>query len=321
AGLGLLRISERTLNMVGGVLSTAPKPLPARHNRGIASGWWQSRRFQERSWRILAFVIILAGASVILIPFVYMVSTALKEHMETYAWPPVWIPRQLMWRNFPDALSMLPFAVFFRNTIVITFTSMVGVVLTSSIAAYGFARLRGRGRDFLFVVLLGTMMLPGQVTLIPVYILFSKIGWINTFYPLIVPAFFGGGAFNIFLLRQFFMTVPLEMDDAAKMDGCSWFGIYWRLILPLSRPALATVAIFHFMGTWNDFFGPLIYLNDVRKYTAAVGLAFFRGSSMGYARLDWLMAMSLLVMLPCLILFFLAQRLFVQGIVITGVKG
>jgi ABC-type glycerol-3-phosphate transport system permease component len=301
-------------------MAQQPLAVPQR-GPGALVRFVRGRRFQEAAWRSIALVMVLAGACFVLIPFVYMLSTSLKSQTETYASPPIWIPAQLQFHNFPDALKMLPFPVFFRNTMFITFTSMLGSVGTSSLVAYGFARLRSRFREPLFVVLLGTMMLPGQVTLIPVYILFSRIGWINTFYPLIVPAFFGGGAFNIFLLRQFFMTVPLEMDDAAKIDGCNWFSIYWRLVLPLARPAVATVAIFHFMGSWNDFFGPLIYLNDVRKYTLAVGLSFFQGSSMGYARLEWLMAMSLLVLMPCLILFFAAQKLFIQGIVITGVKG
>ena len=296
--------------------------LPAAQRAGgRVSQTLHGRRFQELFWRGIALVIVLAGAFFVLIPFVYMLSTSLKSQVETYASPPIWIPAELMWGNFPDALKMLPFGTFFRNTMFITFVSMFGSVATSSLVAYGFARLRSRFREPLFVVLLATMMLPGQVTLIPVYILFSMIGWINTFYPLIVPAFFGGGAFNIFLLRQFFMTVPLEMDDAAKIDGCNWFSIYWRLVMPMARPAVATVAIFHFMGTWNDFFGPLIYLNDVRKYTLAVGLAFFQYSGMSSGRLDWLMATSLLVLMPCLILFFVAQKMFIQGIVITGVKG
>jgi len=283
--------------------------------------WWQGRNFQDRLWRVVALILILFGAVVVLIPFLWMVTTALKSEMETYATPPKWIPDKWMWRNFPDALRMLPFGLFFRNSAIVTFGSMIGAVLSSSLVAYGFARLRAPERDLLFVILLGTLMLPGQVTLIPLYLLFNKIGWINTYYPLIIPAYFGGGAFNVFLLRQFFMTVPLEMDDAAKIDGCGFFGIYWRLILPLSRPALATVAIFHFMAHWNDFFTPLIYLNDLPKFTVSVGLAFFRGSGMGSGRLDWLMAASVTALMPCLILFFSAQRLFIQGIVITGVKG
>ncbi|MGQ9555344.1 MAG: carbohydrate ABC transporter permease [Anaerolineae bacterium] len=283
--------------------------------------WWQGKRFQDLFWRSLAFVVVLLGAAFVLIPFLWMVTTALKTEMETYAVPPRWIPSKWMWRNFPDALRLLPFGRFYRNTAFVTFGSMVGAVLSSSLVAFGFARLRAPGRDLLFVILLGTMMLPGQVTLIPLYLLFNKIGWVNTYYPLIIPAYFGGGAFNIFLLRQFFMTIPLEMDDAAKIDGCGFFETYWRLILPLARPAVATVAIFHFMYHWNDFFTPLIYLNDLPKFTVAVGLAFFRGSGMGSGRLDWLMAASVTALMPCLILFFLAQRLFIQGIVITGVKG
>jgi len=283
--------------------------------------WWQSKQIQQRFWRIVALIIILIGAAVILVPFLWMLTTALKTETETYAIPPKWIPDRLMWNNFPDALRLLPFGTFFRNSAVITFGSMLGALLSSSIVAYAFARLRAPERDVLFIILLATLMLPGQVTLIPLYLLFNKMGWVNTYYPLILPAYFGGGAFNVFLLRQFFMTVPLEMDDAAKIDGCGFFSIYWRLILPLSKPALGTVASVHFMGHWNDFFTPLIYLNDVDKYTVSLGLAFFSGGGLSSGRLEWLMAASVVALLPCLILFFLAQRMFIQGIVITGVKG
>lgn len=282
---------------------------------------WQGKRFQDLFWRTIAFLVVILGAAFVLIPFLWMVTTALKTEMETYAMPPRWLPDHWMWRNFPDSLRLLPFAQFYRNTAFITFGSMVGAVFSSAIVAFAFGRLRAPGKDLMFVIVLATMMLPGQVTLIPLYLLFNKIGWVNTYYPLIIPSYFGGGAFNIFLLRQFFMTIPSEMDDAAKMDGCGFFSIFWKLILPLSRPALATVAIFHFMWQWNDFFTPLIYLNDLQKFTVSLGLAFFRGSGMGSGRLDWMMAASVTALIPCLALFFVAQRLFIQGIVITGVKG
>ena len=282
---------------------------------------WQSKRLQQAFWRIVALAIVLAGAVVVLIPFLWMLSTSLKTEIETYAFPPKWVPSKLVWRNYPEVLTILPFGLFFRNTAIITFSCMFGQVLSASLVAYGFARMRAPGRDLLFVILLGTMMLPGQVTIIPLYLLFHKLGWVNTFKPLIVPSFFGGGAFSIFLLRQFFMGIPPEMDDAAKIDGCSRFGIYWRLVLPLSYPALATVAIFSFMGHWNDFFAPLIYLNDLEKFTVSLGLSFFQGGVMMTGRLDQLMAASVTALLPCLIVFFTAQRLFIQGIVITGVKG
>ena len=202
---------------------------------------------------------------------------------------------------------------------IITFATMVGTLLSSSIVAYGFARLRARGRDVLFMILLSTMMIPPQVTMIPVFALFKLLNWTDTFKPLIIPNFFGG-AFFIFLLRQFYMTIPIELDDAAKIDGCSYLGIFSRIILPLTKPALATVAIFSFMWSWNDFMDPLIYLNSRDKLTLTLALNRFTGM---YGMTAWnlLMAASLVVALPCFVLFFFAQRYFIQGIVVTGLKG
>jgi len=196
---------------------------------------------------------------------------------------------------------------------------MVGTLLSSSIVAYGFARLRARGRDVLFMILLSTMMIPPQVTMIPVFALFKLLNWTDTFKPLIIPNFFGG-AFFIFLLRQFYMTIPIELDDAAKIDGCSYLSIFSRIILPLTKPALATVAIFSFMWSWNDFMDPLIYLNSRDKLTLTLALNRFTGM---YGMTAWnlLMAASLVVALPCFVLFFFAQRYFIQGIVVTGLKG
>jgi ABC-type glycerol-3-phosphate transport system permease component len=195
---------------------------------------------------------------------------------------------------------------------------VVGVVFSSSLAGYSFAKLRWPGRDLIFFVLLSTMMLPGQVTMIPIFILFKKFGWINTFYPLTVPTFFGGGAFNIFLMRQFFLTIPYELDEAARIDGASFFKIYTNIELPLSIPVITAISIFTFIGSWNDFMGPLIYLNDASKYTIQLGLRMFQADFSS----DWsaLMAMSIVTALPCIILFFVAQRYFIQGIVLTGLK-
>jgi ABC-type glycerol-3-phosphate transport system permease component len=305
-------MGQRVMRGSSGVASASvAKP----RSRGV----WRSKRFQEYFWRGVALTIVVLGAIAVLIPFMWMLSTALKSHMETFVFK--WIPAKLMFANFPKALTAMPFGRFFRNTAFVTFSAMFGEVLTASAVAYGFARLRAPGREVLFLILLGTLMLPGQVTMIPMYLLYNKLGWVNSYKPLIIPSYFGGGAFSIFLLRQFFMTIPLEMDDAAKMDGCGFFQTYWRLILPLARPALATIAIFSFMGNWNDFMGPLIYINEWPKFTVALGLQFFAGSSVGSGSMELMMAASLTALLPCLILFFAAQRLFIQGIVITGVKG
>jgi multiple sugar transport system permease protein len=269
--------------------------------------------------KIITYVILIAISIVILIPVMWMLSTGLKEDSEVFRFPPQWIPEVMCWGNFRRALTFLPFSIYFRNTATITSLAMLGSLLSSSIVAYGFARFRGRGRDLLFALLLSTMMIPSQVTMIPTFVLFRKLDWVDTLKPLIVPAFFGN-AFFIFLLRQFYMSIPMELDDAAKIDGCSYFGIYSKIMLPLTKPALATVAIFSFMWNWNDFMAPLIYLNSNEKLTLSIALSRFTGM---YGMTAWnlLMCASIVVALPCLLLFFFAQKYFIQGIVVTGLKG
>jgi len=267
------------------------------------------------TYLILIFLSMLA-----LLPLLWMVSTSLKDPKAVFAFPPQWIPKPIVWYNYVEALTFLPFGRYFANTLFITVTSIVGVLLSASLAAYAFARLRAPWKNTLFLLILSPMFLPGQVTMIPLFILYKYLGWIDTYKPLIVPAFFGGGAFNIFLLRQFFGTLPLELDQAARIDGCGEFGILWRIIVPLSKPALATVTIFGFMGHWNDFLSPLIYLNSPEKLTVSLGLARFRGA---YGTTAWhlLMAATITAVLPCILLFFFAQEYFVQGIQMTGMKG
>jgi len=275
---------------------------------------------QAKIATVSAYFLLLLGAFVILIPFVWMLSTSFKPAEDVWMLPPQWIPKELHWENFTNALTIMPFFRYTINTLIITVACIVGTLLSASLVAYGFARLRFPGRDILFFLLLSTMMIPGQVTLIPTFILFKYLGWIDTFYPLTIPAFFGGGAFAVFMLRQFFMTIPLELDEAATLDGCSPLGIYWRILLPLSKPALGSLAIFVFMGCWNDFLGPLIYINSMDKRTITLGLNAFLSHTGG---VEWnlMMAASLIFLLPCLIIFFLAQKAFVQGIVVSGVKG
>ncbi len=224
-----------------------------------------------------------------------------------------------VWANYPAALEFMNFMNCLKNTCIITFICMIGQIMSASIVAFGFARMRFPGRDALFILLLSTIMLPPQVTLIPIFKIFTSIGWYDTFYPLTVPSFFGGGVFFIFLLRQYYMTIPIEMDEAAKIDGAGTFGTFTKVILPQARPALATVAIFSFMAHWNDFLGPLIYLSDPAKRTLALALWSFQGEH----ATDWhlLMAAATVVMLPLLTLFFCAQKYFIQGVVISGVKG
>ena len=229
----------------------------------------------------------------------------------------------LKWDNYSDALEYLPVEtrkglIYVWNTIYITILSILGTIMSSSLVAYSFARLKWPGRDQLFVVLLATMMLPGAVTMIPVFLIFRALGWIDTLRPLWLPSFFGG-AFSVFLLRQFFMTIPNDLEDAAKIDGCSYFGIYWRIMLPLIKPALAALTIMTFMGSWNNFMGPLIYVNSPEKMPLAYALQLFQGAH--GAEYGLLMAASTLVMLPVLLVFFFTQRYFIQGITLTGIKG
>jgi len=281
-------------------------------------GLRQSRHAAETLRMTLVYVALAVGGIIVSIPFVWMLSTSLKDEGSVFLYPPQWWPQPLQPQNYVQAMTVLPFALFFRNTLITTLVPLVGALFSCSLVAYSFARLRWPGRDIWFLVLLATLMLPEQVTMIPRFILFRNLGWINTFYPLIVPPFFAVGAFNIFLLRQFFMTISTETDDAAKIDGAGVLGIYWRILLPLSKPALAAVAVFVFKAHWDDFLSPLIYLHSQSNFTLALGLRAFQGE---YGT-DWnlLMAASLVVMLPVLLLFFFLQRYFIQGVVFTGIK-
>lgn len=255
---------------------------------------------------------------VFLAPFFWMVSTSLKADAQIFSFPPVWIPEPARWENYPRALQAFPFIRYTANTLFLCVMCITGVVLSCSLPAYGFSRLEWKGRDGLFVVMLATVMLPAQATMLPVFLLFRKLHWTGTFLPLFVPSFFGG-AFGIFLLRQFFLTIPKELSDAARMDGCTEVGILSRVIMPLSKPALATIALFTFMGTWTDYLGPLIYLHDERQYTLALGLQSFLGRNGA----DWsaLMAAATAVTIPPVIVFLFAQKTFIEGVTVTGLTG
>lgn len=230
--------------------------------------------------------------------------------------PPEWIPRPFRWQNYPEALTAYPFLRYFANTMTILIPVVTGTVITGSMAAFAFSRLQWRGRDLFFFLILTTLMLPYAVTLIPTFILWKTLGGVNTYFPLIVPWWFGGGAFNIFLLRQFFSLIPIELDEAAYLDGATPWQVLWKIILPLSKPAIITVALFAFMNVWSDLVGPVIYLHDPNKYTLAVGLASFVGVYTG--RWNYLMAASVAVMAPPVIVFFIGQKYFMRGIVLTG---
>jgi ABC-type glycerol-3-phosphate transport system permease component len=254
-----------------------------------------------------------------LIPFVWMISSSLMNEGEMFQIPPVWVPNPPRFSNYTEIFNILPFTTFFRNTIILTVGRILPLLFSCSLVAYGFARLRSRWKNVLFIIMLSTMMLPGQVTMIPMYILFAKVGWVDTFLPLIVPSFFGV-PFYIFMMRQFFMTIPLEYDESAKLDGASTFKIFYKIILPLSKPALVTMTIFIFMWSWNDFFTPLIYLHDTSNYPIALGLQLFRTYGEYSTRWDYIMAGSALMSIPPLLVFFFSQRYFVEGVTVTGLK-
>lgn len=259
-------------------------------------------------------------------PFFWTVSTSLKTAPELGVFPPLLLPEVPQWGNYVKVFTLFRYPVgrWFINTSFLVVMSTLGTVISAMLVAYGFARFRFRGKNLLFVITLGTMMLPSQVTLIPQFLLFHRMGWVNTFKPLWVPSWFGGGAFNIFLLRQFFMTLPMEFDEAAKIDGAGHWRILWTVLMPLCKPVLATVGIISFMANWNDFMGPLVYLNQPLKYTISVGLRFFSenpDSAYGEPLRHILMAATVLSILPCLAIFFAGQTYFVRGIIMSGIKG
>ncbi len=253
------------------------------------------------------------------LPLLWMLSTALKKDAQVIAFPPVWIPHPVLWRNFIDAFFFVPFGTFLRNSITVSGLTVIGALISCIFPAYAFSHLNWKGRDLVFFLMISTLMLPFQVTMIPVYVVFNKLKWVNTLLPLIVPSFFGS-AFYIFLMRQFLLGIPKDLSDAALIDGCNDFQIIRNVILPLSRPVVMTVALFQFLGSWNDFMGPLIYLNDKNLFTVSLGLALMR-SAYGLSRFSLIMAAAALFVVPTIILFFFAQKSFIQGITFTGIKG
>lgn len=286
-----------------------------------APAHYGSKRNRSRLVQALAYIVVTIGAIIFLIPFVWMLSSSLKPQDQIFVEPPVWIPNPIQWRNYVDAWNALPFSRFLVNTLFITVLIMLGNIVTSALVGYGFARYRFPGRDLLFIVLLSTMMLPYVVTLIPAFLIWRNFQLINTYDPLVIGSLFGGGPFFIFLMRQFMLTLPVEMEEAARIDGANTWQIFSRIVLPLVRPALLAVGIFSFQGAWNDFLAPLIYLNDLPKYTLTLGMFFFVGGANEAPKWHWLMAMSTVIAVPILTIFFLAQRQFIEGITLTGLKG
>jgi ABC-type glycerol-3-phosphate transport system permease component len=277
-----------------------------------------NKRQKEILREIILHCILIIFSSIFLFPFVWLLSTSLKTEEQLFGFPPKIIPNPVRWRNYTDMLQFLPFFKFLLNTVYVTAMTIIGVLFSSTLTAFGFARLKFPGRDLLFLILLGTMMLPYQVTMVPLYLTYSRLNWVDSYKPLWVSSFFGW-SFYIFLLRQFFMTIPKELEDAAKIDGCSYIMIYYKIMLPLIKPALATVAIFSFMGAWNDFIGPVIYLNSTEKLTLSVGLRLFQQQYGGYFQM--MMAAATFMTIPVILIFFFAQKYFIQGIVLTGLKG
>lgn len=269
--------------------------------------------------RFLIYIILLAASLFCIFPFLWMVSTSFKSMSEAFRMPPSFIPEKFVFKNYPDGWAYADFTRFTINTIFVAVMSTIGVVITSSLVAYGFSRFRARFSGLLLTILLGTIMLPSQVTLIPQYLLYNRLGWIDTYFPLIVPAWVGGGAFNIFLFIQFFKTLPKELDEAAIVDGANSFQIYLYIMLPSVKPVILAITVMSLVYNWNDYFSPLIYLNSMEKYTIAIGLQFFQ-SVYGSMRIGMMMAVATLTLIPVLLIFFICQRYFVEGIKMSGLK-
>lgn len=250
---------------------------PAKPTAAMKAKKLRSMKKGRKAEKALTYFLLIALSILFLFPFLWLIGTSVKPENEAMAFPPTLLPKEWDLANYKEVFTLVDFGQYYMNSIIVTVCVVIGTVVSSTIVAYGFARIKGKGRNFWFVLLLGTMMLPPQVTMIPVYMIFSKLGWVNTFLPLIVPSFFGS-AYFIFLLRQFFKTIPKELEESAYLDGCGPFGIFWRIIVPLSVPSIITVALLSFMWTWNDFLNPLIYLNDDSKYTLALGILQFKGA-------------------------------------------
>jgi multiple sugar transport system permease protein len=296
------------------VAAVQPRRMP-----GAGKSWGTQRRVSRGLTYLAIFILVLIFA----FPLYFMAITSLMTQFETYIWPPLLYPKSWQWKNYIEMSSKVPLWLWFWNTTRITFLTVLGTTLSCTVVAYGFARFRFPLRNLLFLLTLGTMMFPAQITLIPQFILFHRLGWINTFKPLTVPSFFGGGAFFIFLMRQFIMQIPRDLDEAALIDGASYPRLLTSILMPLMKPAIGTVAIISFMGAWNDFMGPLIYLQSNKFFTLAVGLRYWDTQpALGELSLTHLMmAMCVIVATPCIILFFSAQKIFVEGIVMSGIKG
>ena len=300
----------------------APRAIATRHQRG-----WLLRVALPTAAKQL---VLIAFSCVLILPFLFMVGTSLKYNDDLLGFPPSLIPREINLEHYRAIfITGYNFGVrtdhfhwfWFKNTLILVVLNLIGTLLSSSLCAYSFARLRFRGRGVLFVIVLSTMMIPLYVTLIPTYLIWKELNALGTYVPLVVPAFLGGGPFFIFLMRQFIMTLPHEMDDAARIDGCGWFGVYWRIVLPLMKPAMVAIGIFTFLSAYNEFLMPVVILSDPDLYPISVGLRLFGKMMMGQVLIQSVMAASTVVMIPTAVFFLFTQRFFMQGVVISGVKG
>jgi ABC-type glycerol-3-phosphate transport system permease component len=279
-----------------------------------------NRRLRAMLNRAALHLVLVIGAVLVAFPFFWQLTTSLKTPADVFSWPPVWIPNPPHLENYLQVSEVVPLLRYLGNSLLVTGTVIAGTLVSCVLPAYAFARLRFPGRNVIFLVLVSSLLIPPAATLVPQFVFFHRLGWYNTLYPLIVPAFFGN-AFFIFLLRQFFLTIPPDLEDAARIDGAGYLRVLWDVILPMSKPALVTVAIFTFVWTWNDFLTPLVYLSDNELYTMPLGLVFFQGGPQSPRQIHLLMAMAVIVVAPCIALYFFAQRAFMQGIVFTGLKG
>jgi ABC-type glycerol-3-phosphate transport system permease component len=295
---------------------TTPAPATAAAVATPARGRSGRPRTTIGAW--IRVVVLSVGCFLVLMPVVWMVLTSLKSADQVLVMPPVWVFTP-QWHNYADVLTLVPFQRYILNTATIVGLVVLGTLLSCSFAAYGFARLRAPGRNTIFMLLMATLMLPTTVTLVPTYIVFNNLGWLNTFRPLVLPAFFGS-AFFIFLFRQFYLGIPKELEEAARIDGAGYFRIWWSIFLPLSWPVIATVTVFTFVAAYNDFFGPVIYLSDESKYTIAVALSYFSGSPRIGPQMHLTMAATTIAALPSVLVFLLAQRYFIRGIAVSGVN-
>jgi len=298
--------------------ATVEIPLAAQRKAEVVPHW--QAMLAHWTKRTILYIVVTILGLVFALPLLWMISTSLKTDPQVYHVPPIWIPNPIRLRNYLEVLTRRPFGLWFINTMQYCVPSTLGALISSSLVAYSFSRIRWKGRDLLFFLCISTMMIPFQVRMIPLYIIFRQLGWVNSYKALVIPTFFGN-AYFIFLLRQFFLTIPQELSDAARVDGASETGIFLRIIIPLAKPALAVVGLFQFMGAWNDYLGPLIFLNRESLFPLALGLQSMRSSFQERLVWPYLMAGSTMIVAPIILIFFFTQRTFVEGITLTGIKG